>query len=148
MNTALYAALAVAVHLLAACSPALYTEKTFDPYPEAMSNLQNSITRNGYQVSRVQRVDYGLEQHGFAAEKYRVVFYGKRDEIDALSRDHPRLTPFLPLKITIYETGGHVAFLAINPNRLAKLYTDPALKPTFARWERDLARILSEASEQ
>lgn len=140
--------LALVCVALSACAPRLYVEETAAPFPEAMANLQASIASNGYTLSRVQRVDYGLNKRGYQTEKYRVVFFGKPEEIEKLSGDFPQLAPFLPLKITIREKEDTVEMVAINPQRLTRLYPDAELQPTFKRWHKDVRKILDDAARQ
>jgi uncharacterized protein (DUF302 family) len=132
--------------LVTACAPRLYVQESSSPFPEAMVSLQASIAQNGYTLSRIQRVDYGLNKRGYETDKYRVVFFGKPEEISELSRNYPELVPFLPLKITLIQKDEGVEMVAINPARLKRLYPEPELEPTFERWQRDIQKILHDAS--
>jgi uncharacterized protein (DUF302 family) len=116
-------------------------------FEEAMSTLQNSISQHGYKVARVQRVDVGLTAKGYKTDKYRVVFFGKPDEIAMLSRKFPELIPYLPLSIAIFAEEGNTLISAARPGLLAEFYPDPELKPIFARWEKDLVSIFDEVRE-
>ncbi len=71
-------------------------------FPEAMLSLQQSLNEHGYTLARVQRVDIGLQAMGYKTDKYRVVFFGKAEEIRHLSDKHPELIPYLPPKISIF----------------------------------------------
>jgi len=44
-------------------------------FPEAMLTLQTSIIDHGYIVTRVQRVDIGLNSKGYKTDKYRRGFF-------------------------------------------------------------------------
>ena len=68
-------------------------------FEESMSALQRAISAQGYTLSRVQRVDIGLSESGFKTDKYRAVFFGKPEEIRALSARYPELNPYSPLQI-------------------------------------------------
>lgn len=131
---------------MAACAPRMYVKETTGPFPEAMADLQASIAKNGYTLSRIQKVDYGLRKRGYETKKYRIVFFGKPDEIRQLSNAFPELVPFLPLKVTIRENADAVELAAINPQRLTNLYPDPELRPIFSRWQRDIRNILDDAT--
>ncbi|MDA8259844.1 MAG: DUF302 domain-containing protein [Betaproteobacteria bacterium] len=113
-------------------------------FEDTMSTLQNAITARGYKVSRVQRVDVGLEARGYQTDKYRVVFYGKADEVAALAGRHPELIPFLPLSVAIFAEGGQTLLATNRPRSLAAFFPAPELKPTFERWEKDLRGIFDE----
>ena len=131
---------------MAACAPRMYVKETAGPFPEAMASLQASIEKNGYTLSRIQKVDYGLKKSGYESQKYRVVFFGKPDEIKQLGNAFPQLAPFLPLKVTIRENADGIELVAINPQRLTQLYPDPELRPTFSRWQQDIRNILDDAT--
>jgi len=109
-------------------------------FPEAMSELQNMIRAKGYVVSRVQRVDIGLTQSGYKTDKYRVVFYGKPDEIRKLSQQHPQLNAYLPLKISIFAEDTDTILVSANPRHLESLGGEE-LAAAILRWEKDLADI-------
>ena len=74
-------------------------------FPEAMLALQTSIAEHGYTLSRVQRVDIGLTKSGYKTDKYRIVFFGKSSEVNAIKFAEPELIPYLPLKIAIFAEG-------------------------------------------
>ena len=111
-------------------------------FPETMATLQIAIADQGYKVSRVQRVDVGLTARGYKTDKYRIVFFGKPDEIDRLSQTHPELIPYLPLKIAIFAENNETIVVSSNPMVFADLYQDDRLKPIFSRWEKDVIKIM------
>lgn len=112
-------------------------------FPETMSVLQEAIKKHGYTVSRVQRVDIGLSARGFKTDKYRVVFFGKADEIQNLSQRHPELIPYIPQKIAIFAEGEETILATSNPMVLNDLFHDSQLKDTFQRWFKDTTTILN-----
>lgn len=116
-------------------------------FPEAMLTLQTSIREHGYVVSRVQRVDIGLTRMGFKTDKYRVVFFGKPDEVRALSRSHPELIPYLPLKMAVFAEGNQTLVVVASTARLQAFFAAPDLTEVFERWERDLESILDDMRE-
>lgn len=110
-------------------------------FPEAMLQLQELIGEQGYTVSRVQRVDIGLTQSGYQTDKYRVVFFGRAEEIKRLIADHPELVPYLPLKVAIFAEAENTMLVASNPALWERFFPDPELAPVFARWAGDLQAI-------
>lgn len=107
-------------------------------FPEAMLRLQEEIKARGYSLSRVQRVDVGLTGMGYQTDLYRVVFFGKPEEIRRLSREYPQMIPYLPLKIAVFAEDGDTLLVATRPGEFARLFDDPALSGIFARWEADM----------
>lgn len=116
-------------------------------FPEAMLTLQQSIIDHDYQVSRVQRVDIGLTAMGYETDKYRVVFMGRLDELQALSSRHPELIPYLPMKIAIFAEEGQTMLVTTNPIVMAAIYPDPELAEVFERWSKDLKAILQDVRD-
>lgn len=116
--------------------------RSSEPFPETMSLLQEAIRKHGYELSRVQRVDVGLSKKGYKTDKYRVVFFGKGKQIQALSKKYPQLIPYLPLKIAIFAEDDNTILISANPNIYNDLFKIPELKPTFEQWYTDVTEIL------
>ena len=110
-------------------------------FPEAMATLQNAIRDHGYTVSRVQRVDIGLTKSGFQTDKYRVVFFGKKAEIDRLTAAHQELIPYLPLQVAIFAEQQQTLLVAPDPTRLVAFFPGTDLESVFGRWQADLHSI-------
>ncbi len=111
-------------------------------FPETMSNLQEAIKKQGYTTSRVQHVDIGLTANGYQTDKYRIVFFGKADEIHRLVQDHSEFIPYLPLKIAIFAEGAETIVVTSNPLAFIELYPGDDLEKTFRQWQKDLVQIL------
>ncbi|MDH5517771.1 MAG: DUF302 domain-containing protein [Gammaproteobacteria bacterium] len=110
-------------------------------FPETMVNLQSAIKQAGYTISRVQRVDIGLTKSGFSTDKYRVVFFGKADELNTLTAKYPDIVPFLPLKISIFAENNET-ILVTNSPLIMKDYFKEIPQSYFSRWESDVHKIL------
>lgn len=118
------------------------------PFPEAMNALQESIRARGYTVSRVQRVDIGLTSSGFQTAEYRIVFFGRPDEIRSLSAAHTELIPYLPLNIVIFAEGDDTIVLTTNPRQLGEFFDKPELRRIFSRWETDVRTVFDDMLQQ
>lgn len=116
-------------------------------FPEAMTSLQSAISARGYKITRLQEVNENLARREFKSDVYRVVFFGKYEEIKALTAQYPELVPFLPLNITIFAEGNQAILVSAHPRELEKFFPDPRLKPMFERWEKDVAAIMDEVRE-
>jgi len=134
--------------LLILLAPAYSTDRllmarTEQAFPEAMLKLQETIKKHGYTVSRVQRVDIGLTQFGYETDKYRVVFFGKAEEIRHMSSEYPQLIPYLPLKIAIFAEEEDTLMVSFSPLQL--LETDePELNRVLEKWAADLHAVLAD----
>ncbi len=117
------------------------------PFPEAMNTLQQAIQNQGYQVARVQRVDIGLTSSGYKTAEYRVVFFGKHEELLSLPDKYPELLAYLPLKFTIFSEGEHTLVVTNNPHLLGEFFKEPALARTFRQWEKDVRAMLDQLTQ-
>jgi len=134
--------------LFSLCSQAVVTGemimvRSSEAFPETMSTLQQAISDRGYSLTRVQRVDVGLTAKGYATDKYRVVFFGKGEQVKQLAADYPQLIPYLPLKIAIYAEGDNTILISANPASFNDMFDIPQLKPVFNQWQRDIVDILN-----
>lgn len=135
------------VMLVLLLSPVLAAEELFMvrsqlSFPEAMTVLQQAIRENGYQVSRVQRIDIGLTRSGYKTDKYRVVFFGNLQEIRKISDQYPELVAYLPLKIAIFAENDETILLSSSFKHLRPFYSSADLLASFAHWETDIQTIL------
>lgn len=116
-------------------------------FPEAMTQLQSAISSRGYTITRLQEVNENLERRDFKSDMYRVVYFGKYEEVRRATASHPALIPFLPLNITIFAEGDQAILVASHPQALQQFFPDSTLKPLFKRWEKDMVAIMDELRE-
>ena len=140
--------LGMCVFLWASCAHAVITDELImvrseQGFPETMSALQAAIKQQGYTLSRVQRVDIGLTSSGYQTDKYRVVFFGKAEEVHELMQSHPEIIPYLPLKIAIFAEGEETILISSNPVAFIELFGNPDLDKIFRQWKKDVVDILN-----
>lgn len=126
---------------LQGCDP-IDNAATRSDFPETMVTLQDNIRARGYTISRVQRVDYGMEMAGYDIEEYRVVFFAKPEEMELVSKDYPELAPFLPLSITIYRDSDKVELLGMPYALPREEAGSDEVKTMISRWEQDTSDII------
>lgn len=120
----------------------LMMARTKQTFPEAMLKLQETIRSLGYTISRVQRIDIGLTKSGFATDKYRVVFFSTKEEIDAVSSNYPHLIPYIPWKIAIFAEQQDTLLVTADPTQFTnKKY--PGADKYLIKWKKDVEKILS-----
>lgn len=117
------------------------------PFTNSLELLKSSIKKQGYVLSRIQRVDSGLTMSGFKTDDYRVVFFGKTEQIDSLTANYPELIPYLPLKIVIYAEAGETLLVTSDPEVFIDLYPDPSLRKIFKQWHDDIISIMKNVQE-
>ena len=125
----------------------LIMARSHEKFPEAMLTLQTSIKEHGYTVARVQRIDIGLTGMGFKTDKYRVVFVGKRDEIQYLTKKYPELTPYMPPKVSIFAEDNDTVVVTVNPAVYKDMIDDEEDRRIFDRWENDVYSVFKDFSE-
>ena len=130
-----------------AMADGLLMARTNSQFPESMTLLQSAISSHGYTITRLQQVNENLAKRHFASDMYRVVYFGKYDEIKQVTDKHPELIPFLPLNITIFAEGDQAILVASQPRMLEAFFPDPDLKPVFERWEKDMEAIIDQVRE-
>lgn len=120
----------------------LMMARTKQTFPEAMLKLQYTIKNLGYKISRVQRIDIGLTKSGYATDKYRIVFFGKKEEIDFISSKYPHLTPYIPWKVAIFAEQQDTLIVTTDPMRFSDKKHSGANKYLLA-WKNDLNKIMT-----
>lgn len=123
----------------------LRSEKPFD---QAMASLERAITKQGYSVTGMRRVDQGLAKSGYKSDKYRVVFFEKVDEFNTLTDKHPELLPYLPLKIVVFAEAGETLLVTADPDTFNDMFSDPRLKELFHQWHIDVVNIIQAVQNQ
>ena len=113
-------------------------------FPETMLAVQKAISDHGYTVSRVQRVDVGLTASGYETDRYRVVFFGRAEEVQAITERHPEMIPYLPWKIVLFAEEEETLMVTYDPESFSAFFPDEALARTFATWREDIHHILEQ----
>ncbi len=139
--------LCLSLFSLAARADEMMIVRSSQEFEEAMSTLQAAIKAHGYTLTRVQRVDVGLEAKGYKTDKYRVVFFGKPDEVKQIVAKHPELIPYLPLNIAIFAENNQTLLTTNHPAMLAEFFPDPDLAGYFKEWEKDVTAILDDVRQ-
>jgi len=114
------------------------------PFTDAINGLEIAIQDHGYKIAHIQRVDVGLASGGYKTAEYRLVFFGKPEEMREIEQHYPQLLPYLPMKIVIFAEGDSTLALAYNPAILQMFFKIDAMQPTLRRWEKDIRDILDQ----
>jgi len=112
---------------------------------DTMEVLKETIREYGYEVAHVQRCDGGMAEFHYKTDFYRVVFFGKLEEVRGILDAYPEMAPFLPLKIAVIAEEDQTVLASIDPVALSHLYGHSrVLRVQFARWHNDIQAILEE----
>ncbi len=112
---------------------------------DTMEILKETIREYGYEVAHVQRCDGGMAEFDYKTDFYRVVFFGKYQEVRGILRHYPEMAPFVPLKIAVIAEEDQTVLAALDPKALGHLFGhDPVLQVQFARWHNDIHSMMEE----
>ncbi|NNJ90556.1 MAG: DUF302 domain-containing protein [Gammaproteobacteria bacterium] len=118
--------------------------RTEQPFEIAMEKIQGLIEEYGYSIAHTQRCDGGLNDFDYETDYYRVIFFGKYEEVKALSNDHPEIIPFLPLKFLVFAENDETVIVSLNPDVLADYFDNTDIKNQLQRWQNDINEMFSE----
>jgi len=111
----------------------------------AYEYLVTSIEEHGYSVAHVQTCDEGMADFGYKSDFYRVVFFGKGDEVRRISATHPEFAAYMPMKITVVAERGETVLSIVNPRVFLAHYPgDQAMQVQLGRWYNDIQSIFND----
>jgi len=115
------------------------------PAQYVMDVLKETLPEYGYTVAHTQRCDGGMAEFHYKSDFYRVVFFGKLEEVRTILARHPEMSPYLPLKITVVAENGETILASMDPRSLGGFFPEDAeLQLQFLRWYNDIEAILDE----
>jgi len=106
--------------------------------------VKTSVEEHGYSVAHVQLCDGGMKDFGYESDVYRVVFFGKIDEVRRAAEHFPELVSYLPLKMAVVAEKGETLLVALDPETLAPFFADEEVQIQLGRWHNDLVSILAD----
>ena len=110
--------------------------------------LDKTIKAHNYKAAYLQRCDFALNERHYKSDKYRILFFGKYEEMKRMSKKYPELVPFFPLKITVMEEGDHTLIIATPPIVLLPLVKTDEDRMIVFRWNEDMKSILDQVKSQ
>ncbi|WMP18606.1 hypothetical protein [Thiothrix lacustris] len=123
----------------------VHSQQAFEP---ALEQVQEVLSKHHFTVAHIQKCDGGLHDMGYSTDSYRIVFFGRLDEVRALSKTHPELVPLFPFKLAVYAKGEDTVFSILNPTQLAPLLdADKDLQQQLSAWEQDFRAVLGEMQD-
>lgn len=144
MKNHLLAGLLLILSVGVAQAETILMSRAHDKFEVTLEVAKKSLADHGYVVSHIQRCDGGLKDFGFTTAPYRLLFFGKPEEVRSLTKKYPQIIPYLPLKLAVFEEGDEVLAAIFNPEELARLFKDEELKIHFTRWKSDFDSILND----
>ncbi len=104
--------------------------RSVQPFPETMAYVQQHLSEAGYRIAHIQQVDVGLRSHGYESDKYQVILFANKAEMDLLLQRYPEVVAYLPWKLTLFAEEDQTLVVGIDPATLIELF--PALKTEVA----------------
>ena len=120
--------------------------RSYESFPVTLEAVTKSLESHGYTIAHEQRCDGGLKDFGYTTDFYRVLFFGKPDEVRYWSKQVPEIIPYLPLKIALIAEDDQVLITSFNPEDLGEMFTDRKLKIQFSRWKNDIESVMRQVS--
>ena len=111
-----------------------------------LAYAQSSIEEHGYSIAHMQTCDDGLGDVGYKTDFYQVIFFGKADEVRAVSAKYPELVSYLPLKLAVIAERDETILTVLNPVALSPFFADETVQIQLARWHSDLVSILDDVA--
>ena len=105
-------------------------------------SLYNQVKKSGYQTTYLQRCDFALKQRKYESNKYRILFFGKYENMEYLSKKYPKIVPFLPLKVVVIEEKNQTLLLANMPNILLEIVRGGDVH-IINKWQKDMEDIFT-----
>nr|CAA6829041.1 MAG: Unknown protein [uncultured Thiotrichaceae bacterium] len=127
----------------------LLTVRNTKPFTQTLDMAAETLEKHGFTVAHVQKCDGGLHAMGYETDHYRVIFFGRLEEVRELSKTHPQLIPLFPFKLAVYAEDNDTVISVINPAGLeTMLQADPVLKEKLRQWEQEFKDVLNEVITQ
>lgn len=106
--------------------------------------VRTSVEEHGYKIAHLQLCDGGMTDFGYKTDFYRVVFFGKVEEVRMISADYPELVSYLPLKIAVIAEKNETLLTVLNPEALKPYFDDERIQIQLGRWRNDLVSIFDD----
>lgn len=110
--------------------------------------VKDSIEQHGYSIAHLQLCDGGMKDFGYKSDFYRVVFFGKADEVNRIAEKYPELVSYLPLKLAVIAEKDETLLTILNPEALAPYFPEQEMQIQLGRWHNDLVSILDEVRRE
>lgn len=137
--------LAVLLAVPAQANDKLLTARSPQAFDLALEQVQTVLKKHNFTVAHIQKCDGGLKDMGYTTDNYKIVFFGRLEEVRELSKTHPELVSLFPFKLAVYADGKDTRFSVLNPAELAPLLdTDKGLAEQLVAWERDFRAVLND----
>ena len=124
----------------------ILTARTTADFDSTLEKAKLVLEENTFTVAHVQRCDGGLRQMGYETDNYKIIFFGRLEEVRSLTKAHPELLPFLPLKMAVFAENKETLLSTVNPSSVLAMMPElkEKLQPLFSKWEKELRQVLSE----
>lgn len=116
-------------------------------FHQTMEVIQQGLAMQGYEVVHVQRCDGALERLDYKSDFYRVILFGKLEQVRQITHEFPALASLFPLRITVFAAGTETIVSAINPLDILEITENDTLEPVFKQWHQDLLKLFARVNQ-
>jgi cytochrome c oxidase cbb3-type subunit 3 len=113
---------------------------------ETVDALKRAAVGRNFRIIRTQALEDGLFAEDKLNSKQVIVYFCNFDLVNRALAIDPRVGLFLPCRVTVYEQGGTVRVVAINPKRLAYLFNNAELNRLCDEMVKTYTNIIEEAT--
>ncbi len=122
-----------------------YTSKY--SFEETLEKLKRSVIAKNYEIKGQTALDYGFVDKTQESKTHTMMNFCNYEIINEALAIDPRIGMFLPCRITVTETDGHVRVMSINPKRLSQLFNNDELDMACEGMYDTYSQILQEATQ-
>lgn len=124
----------------------ILTARTSSDFESTLEKSKLVLEEHNFTVAHVQRCDGGLRQMGYHTDNYKIIFFGRLEEVREVTKAHPELMPFLPLKLAVFAEKDETLLSIVNPTSILAMMPalEKELQPMFSKWEKELRQVLAE----
>lgn len=127
----------------------LLTVRSDQAFATAIEQAQSALKEQGFKVAHVQKCDGGMTGMGYETDNYRVIFFGRLQEVRELTQKYPQLIPLFPFKLAVYAEGDDTIVSVVNPETMKEaLQADDALAQQLSDWSKEFAAVLEQVRDE
>lgn len=118
------------------------------PYDLAttIENVKRAATSQNFNFIREQALDSGLVPEAQEDRRQHIVYFCNFTMLNSALETDPRVSLFLPCRITVVEHGGKVKIMSVNPRRLSKIFNNSELNAMCEEMTKRYLAIMEEAT--
>lgn len=120
-----------------------YTVASSKDFDSTVADLQTEIEKNGMRVLYIHDVQATLAQKGLARDPFKMIEFCKADYAHTLLEIDPRVSVFLPCKISVYIQDGKIHMSVLDFDHVAALFSDKFIRDILSEINKILRKVIN-----